>query len=228
MATRVVVKPWAALALGVLAFDQKLPDGTIGRALLHELRRVRTPGASGALALATGLSGYQPASKYLLELLEKTRHRELVAPHVAVALGLLDEKSAVPKLRRLMEDSMRRPRILIGCAVALRELEDFELTPRLVELLHQAKNNIVLLAAVAVALDQTGDKRAIEALVSGLQATKRASLARAYCAMALGGIARVREKTVVRRDRRVGQLRRPRRDVDPVGRTLTHLLHANS
>lgn len=190
-----LVKPWAALALGVLAFNQAnpVPDETIGRALLNELRDIRTPEALGALAIATGLSGYQPAGDTLLQLLEKTGHRELVAPHVAVALGLLKHDEAVPALRELLADSLRRPRNLVGCAVALRELGDPGLTPLLLGLLEEAKKNAVLLGAVAVALEQTGDRRAIEPLVRFLLDDDRASLPRAYGAMALGGIAAVRD-----------------------------------
>lgn len=185
---RSTVKPWAALALGVDAHTRPDHAASASRVLLRELARTRSPHVRGALAIALGLCRHASAAPALRKLMTDVRNDDSVAPHAALALGMVGTADDATPLRALLAETAQRPRLLEACALALRELGDPAATGQLLTLLAKAKSNAAVLGNVTRALDLIGGREAVTPLLAVLRDDDRASLPRAFAAMALGGI----------------------------------------
>jgi HEAT repeat protein len=190
---RVLERPWAALGLGVLAWEGRNAgapeDDELGATLQRMLDENKNPEVLGAAAIALGLARRSPAADRLLALLEESRQQDGLAGHVCVALGMLGENRALERLRSMLKTSARRPELLRAAAIALGKLGDGEACAILVAMLEQPDADSSRLAAAAQALLQIGDRRSIDPLLHILQSGKATSMARAYAAAALGGLA---------------------------------------
>lgn len=183
-------RPWAALALGLVgekAARAGEVDEAIATLLLADLRDAKNDDLQAGLAVALGLTGYQPAVPTVLGLLADREGDERVAGYFCVSLALLGDPSAEPALSSLLERSMRRPFLLQQAAIALGRLGDKSATMRLITMM---KNNdsVAVLSALAMALGQIGDRRSIEPLVTMSADEELTKLARAFVAAALGGV----------------------------------------
>jgi HEAT repeat protein len=121
-------RPWAALALGVLAFQQRERTGAdhgdpgIGQALLHGLRNVENEDHRAATAIALGLCNHPPARDEMLRLIDKYERRDMVGGYLCIGLSLLGAVEAIPDIRNLVSQSVRRPMLLTQGAIALGKL----------------------------------------------------------------------------------------------------------
>ncbi len=183
-------RPWVALALGLVA-DAALRRGdldtTVAQLLLDDLQAIQNDDVRAALAVALGLTGYQPAVHTVLRLLHDHEGEERQAAYYCVSLALLGDSTSVPSLTAILERSLRRPFLLQQAAVALGILGDREATMRLLGML-KSSESVAVLAALATAIGQIGDRRSIEPLVTMAGDAELTKLGRAFVAAALGGI----------------------------------------
>ncbi len=191
-ATRGIERPWVAIALGLCARDRArapggLVDETVGKLLRDEFDDTRSFDAQSALALAIGLTGYTPAADSLMPHLGDGQINDQLVGYVAVALALLDYRPAADSLLKLLSECKRRPFVLQQCAVALGRLGDVRVVPMLQKMLAESESTVVL-AAIAGALGVVGDRRSIDDLIATMQDRERTFLAKAFAAVALGGI----------------------------------------
>jgi HEAT repeat protein len=191
-ANRAIERPWVALGLGLIARQRAQADGgtvdeEVGRLLRDEFADTHTFDALSALALAVGLTGYEPAADVLIPHLEDGHKNDQLVGYCAVALALLDHHPAANALVTLMQESKRRPFVLQQCAIALGRLGDVRVVPLLQEMLQDSDSTAVL-SSVAMALGEVGDRRSIDPLIKTLQDRERTFLAKAFAAVALGGI----------------------------------------
>jgi HEAT repeat protein len=190
---RASVRPWAGLAMGVMA--RRLQDAglthpkvvAMGEALRVTLAEEKDKSKLGAYAIAAGIMADREASEILLRHLEKVQDAE-ARGYVAVSLGLMDERSAIEPIQRIVRDSKYRPELLRQTAIALGLLGDKELVPTLVEMLQNAKG-LATQAALASALGFIGERNSIDPLVAMLQNEELTDRARGFAAVALGTVA---------------------------------------
>ena len=197
-ANRTEEKPWIAIALGLVARDQRLRDGALdpdlGAMLLSDLRSIEVDTARAGIALALGLCAHEPAVPDLRGMLDTKYLHEVQSGYVVVALAMLGDHGAAGDIVALMRTAVRRPFVLQQCAVALGHLGDTETVPALLEMLKSSESTATM-AAIAQALGELRDRRSIEPLIAALQDPDRSALARAFVAAALGGVG---DKDVVR------------------------------
>jgi HEAT repeat protein len=77
---------------------------------------------------------------------------------------------------------------MVRVAIALGRLGDRATATEMVEWMAAAETNLAKLAALSEAIAQIGDRRSLEPLIRMLQDPSRGPLARAFAAVALGGI----------------------------------------
>lgn len=199
-------KPWIAIALGLVARQRRLRDGTLdpdlGAMLLSDMRSIEVDTARAGLALALGLCAHEPAVPDLRALLDGKLLHEVQSGYVVVALAMLADHGAAGDIVAVMRNSLRRPFVLQQCAVALGHLGEADAVPALLEM-QKASESTATMAAIASALGELRDRRAIDPLVAALKDTDRSMLARAFVAAALGGIGdkdALRWNTAIARD----------------------------
>lgn len=190
-----LVKPWAAISLGVLAFenaqaagDAATIDRTIGETLDNELQ-IKNPETLAAVAVALGLCKYTDAADHLEELLEKNKHQEELAGYICIGLALMGNTRSIDPIRTIVENSVRKPDLLKQAAIALGKMGDKEVADQLERMLSDGDTTVARLSAIASALGYIGDRRTIDPLVRMLQNEQLPELSRAFAAVALGGIA---------------------------------------
>lgn len=189
-------RPWAAIALGVLAHHERqrlgrdAPVDALIRDQLVAQLEVKNPSTIGAVALGLGLAGCGEVAPRLEELLSTHRNKDELAGHLCVALALAGVQSARPMLEDLVAASTRRPARLRQAAIALGKLGDKRAAERLLGLLAaDAEPDLAKMSAIASALGLIGDSRTITPLVKMLEDRQLPDLSRAFAAVALGGIA---------------------------------------
>jgi HEAT repeat protein len=193
---RTLERPWAALALGLIAADRIAVDGgeaneadaMVASILMDDLPVTRKPETQGALAVALGLTGYQPAGTTLQRLLRDGEHDETLAGYYCIGLALLGDVASVPTLSAILERSQRRPFLLLQSAVGLGRLGDRTANDRLLAMLEKSES-VAVLSALANAIGQIGDRRAIDPLIAMSKDKELTKLSRAFVAAALGGVA---------------------------------------
>ena len=192
-------RPWAALALGVDAWQRHVdceahgqdcaPDRLLGDALLTELKQARHPKLVGALGIALGLAGHRDAAPTMQFRLQREPQKQEQAGYLSLGLALMNERRAVGTIQTVMDAATRRTRLFVQAAIALGVLGDKSAADRLHERLRDQGQNLATLAAVAGALGKIGDRRSIAPLQRILADSARGDLARAFAAVALGAVA---------------------------------------
>jgi HEAT repeat protein len=189
-------RSWAAISLGVLAFDAAkaagkgaTADATIGRALHEVLTSEKNDEVLSASAVALGLCKYTEAADDLRKLLEKYKKRDDFAGYISIGLALMNDTSAKEIIREIVKTAVRRPDLLKQSAIALGKMGDKQVAKDLTELLAAPDKNVAKLSAIASALGYIGDKRSIAPLKGMLFDQSITELSRAFAAVALGGIA---------------------------------------
>ncbi|MCB9886309.1 MAG: hypothetical protein H6838_12515 [Planctomycetes bacterium] len=183
-------KPWCGIALGLLARAANAhgADGEISARLRQEYENAKEPGLTGALAVALGLSRALDAAPVLRRRLLDDEHQEDVAGYACIGLSLMKDRSALAQLRSVVGRSTRRPVLLTQATTALGNMGDQRIAEDLHEML-DGEVNLARFAAVAGALSRIGDRRSVDRLITALFDDERPTLARAFAAVALGGIA---------------------------------------
>ncbi len=190
-------RPWAALALGVMAFKsaekgESLPD-IVGESVLNAFKKAKAPSERASYAIALGLMKYEAAEKDLSAALQKTRDVTFRG-YDCVALGLMGATAEKDAMTQLVMDSRRLPDLLRQAAIGLGLMNDHSVVDTLLELMKPADRSksppLAVLSAVATALGFIGDHRSVEPLVEMLDNKKDYTpLARAFAAVALGIVA---------------------------------------
>lgn len=197
-ANRTDEKPWIAIALGLVARQRQAKDGApdddLGAMLLSDLRSIEVDSVRAGLALALGLCGHAAAVPELRGLIDGKFLHDVQTGYAVVALAMLGDHGAAGDIVAVMRGAARRPFVLQQCAVALSHLGDPDAVTSLIEML-EASESTATMAAIASALGELRDRRAIAPLVAALADTERSTLARAFAAAALGGVA---DKDVLR------------------------------
>jgi hypothetical protein len=186
--------PWCALALGVYECERhrRQPasdaDAVVVTRLHDALRDAKEPSLVGALGIALGLCRATASSDLLRERMLDGVHKEQMAGYLAIGLALMEERRVVDDLRRVLRGASRRPELMVRVAIALGRLGDRATATEMVEWMAAAETNLAKLAALSEAIAQIGDRRSLEPLIRMLQDPSRGPLARAFAAVALGGI----------------------------------------
>ncbi|MEM7202399.1 MAG: HEAT repeat domain-containing protein [Planctomycetota bacterium] len=194
--SKAMEQPWAAIALGVLAYSERAaagagwtPDATISEALLRRLEVNRNGDAQAAIAIALGLCGDRSAADAVEHLLRRYRQRDRIAGFFCMSLALMEHRRSGDLIRDVVGDSEHRPLLFERGTSALAKLGDKAITTELVDLLRQPHGSLTRLGAIANALAWVGDRRTVEPLLRLLQDESVTPLARAFAAVALGGVA---------------------------------------
>lgn len=189
-------KSWAAIALGVFAFNQAAmagkgatADATIGRALQNVLNNEKNDEVLSSVSVALGLCKYTESADDLRRLLEKYKKRDDFAGYISIGLALMNDTSSKEVIREIVKTSIRRPDLLKQAAIALGKMGDKQVALDLTALLSEPDKNVAKLSAIASALGFIGDKRSITPLKNMLFDQSITELSRAFAAVALGGIA---------------------------------------
>ncbi len=205
-ANRTEEKPWIAIALGLVARQRRLKDGTLdpdlGAMLLSDLRSIEVDSVRAGFALALGLCNHAAAVPDLRGLVDGKFLHDVQTGYAVVALAMLGDLGAAGDIVLVMRGAARRPFVLQQCAVALSHLGDADAVPALLDML-KASESTATMAAIASALGELRDRRAITPLVAALADMERSTLARAFAAAALGGVAdkdELRWNAVIARD----------------------------
>lgn len=181
-------RPWIALALGVLAAQDRAggdgQDQVVGRALSNEFICSDDSSARAGIAIALGLAGHQDAGPWILDRLRKCNDPALLG-HYAVALGLLEFRVAAADLGLLLERSRRAPLLFREVALALALMDDPLLRSNLAATLVGGAKGSLAQASLASALGLVGDHRALGPLVE-LLLDPACSTGRTFAAEALG------------------------------------------
>jgi len=187
-------RPWCALALGLLAYNERQQPGAsthiddmIVDTLRRELRAAKNPGLVGSLAIGLGLAGATDASELLVTRLRGQTAKEQMAGYLCIGLALMGDKAAAEDIRTVLEESRFRPQLLVQAAMALGKLGDKQAEGALLKRMDGGAN-LVTLASCASALGLIGDRRSVVPLTEMLLDSKLSALPRAFSAAALGGI----------------------------------------
>lgn len=187
-------RPWCALALGLLAHNQRQQPGAsmhvddlIVETLRDELRRAKNPGLVGSLAIGLGLAGANDTSSLLVARLRGQAAKQRMAGYLCIGLALMGEKAAAEDIRTVLEESRFRPQLLVQAAMAFGKLGDKEAETALLKRMDGGAN-LVTLASCASALGLIGDRRSVVPLTGMLLDPDLSALPRAFSAAALGGI----------------------------------------
>ncbi|MBL9079001.1 MAG: HEAT repeat domain-containing protein [Planctomycetes bacterium] len=189
-------KPWCSMALGVYCFKkyEQQPDAEleteIGRTLADALEKNKDPSLRGALGIALGLARATEAADLMRSMMVSSVAQEEMAGYLCVGLALMNDIRSVEDIRNVVQQSTRRELLLQQAAIALGKLGDKRVAEDLQKLLaDEGGNNLAKLSAIASALGFIGDQRSIQPLKEMLFDSKLTELARAFAAVALGGIA---------------------------------------
>jgi HEAT repeat protein len=185
------VRPWAAVALGVLAHELRANGaavpGDIPAALRSGLERARTTDEFAACALGAGLAGDLSLAEPLIAGLSSYKE-DTARGMAALGLGMMRASSAVPALRAVLDEPVHRPAVHGRAALALGMIGEDLLVPELVTKL-KAATNAEAQASLARAIGGIGSPEAVEALVAIVGDVKGALPARRAALQALGTLA---------------------------------------
>jgi HEAT repeat protein len=186
-----LIRPWAALGLGVHAYEMREKGGSglaaeaeIGDELLSLVAKDKDAARKGAYVIALGLMKYQPARDKILSELKET-NVEAYKGYTGIALGLMEAPDVMDAIREEVRKSKRRPEQLQPLCIGLGLLGDKDIVPELLDMMKEAKTTSVY-AALAQALGFIGDARSIEPLVKLMSSKDLTGEARAFAIVALG------------------------------------------
>ena len=187
---------WLALALGVLEFAERerdpdhRPNRAVASTLASALATAKDPSLVGALAIGLGLADVDETADRMRHAMVANVHKQDMAGHLCIGLALMDDRHSIEAIHGVARDATRREQLLVQASVALGKLGDKEIADTLqARLLEGGDRNLATLAALAAALGLIGDARSIEPLRDVLLDDELNALARAFAAVALGGIA---------------------------------------
>ncbi|MEM7517361.1 MAG: HEAT repeat domain-containing protein, partial [Planctomycetota bacterium] len=183
--------PWSALALGVLGHLQSqfglTPSSDVDLGLRDSMARITSPQDLGAYAMASALRGDVQAKSGIFAKLQSVSD-DTARGELSVALGLLGAREYVDEIQNLVRESKYRPDLLKQASIALGLLGDKATVSLLTSMLAESES-LATQASIATALGFIGDSRSVPPLVELLEDKEQTALARAFAAVALGGVA---------------------------------------
>ncbi|MEM7199315.1 MAG: HEAT repeat domain-containing protein [Planctomycetota bacterium] len=195
--SKALVKPWAAMSLGVLAHnasesagDSAEVDRQIGDTLHREISKIKNPETQAAIGVALGLVKFRESADTIEALLQRNKHKDELAGYLCIGLALMDNQRSTQVIRDVVAGAIRRPGLLQQAAIALGKMGDKSVTTELQDMMMNDENrNVAKLSAIASALGFIGDRRTIDPLIKMLHDESITDLSRAFAAVALGGVA---------------------------------------
>jgi HEAT repeat protein len=186
------VKPWAALAIGVMeekrdSIGEPMSSDLLG-ALRSTFKKEGNPADAGAYAIGVGICKDQESKAVLLEKLDKFTDDE-ARGHMTIGLGLMNANDAIEPIQEIVAKSKYRAALLKSAATSLGLLGDKQVVPQLIDMLRNEGRSLATQAAIASALGFIGDTRSVDPLVEMLQSDDLTDKARAFAAVALGIVA---------------------------------------
>ena len=186
------VKPWAALAIGVMeekrdGLGEAMSADTL-QALRTSLDKEGSPADAGAYAIAVGICQDQESKAILLKKLDKFSDDE-ARGHMTIGLGLMNANDAIEPIQEIVGKSKYRAALLKSAAISLGLLGDKQVVPQLLDMLQNEGRSLATQAAIASALGFIGDTRSVDPLVEMLGNEDLTDKARAFAGVALGIVA---------------------------------------
>lgn len=182
------LRPWAALAAGVVGAEilprDLEPSTALTRTLRKELARCRRPQDLGAYAIALALRRDVESVDALLKQLDRTSEPS-ARGHLVIALGLMGERRAIEAVRETLESATYRPELLWNASIGLALLGEKGVVGTLTARLGTA-GSLATRAALASALGICGDRGAVEPLAAVVADREQSTGARAFACAALG------------------------------------------
>ena len=188
---RTQLKPWAALALGVMGNALQANEQPVDDRVLAALRKScadnRRPAEAGAHMLALGLLRDTESVDALTSKLDFFAGTDGPRGAAAVAIGLTRNPGGVDALQAALENATFRPALAESLGIGLRLCGDQRVVPELSRELRKA-TGFGSQAPIVRALGQVGDSRSIPDLVATLGDEETTDWTRALVAAALGSI----------------------------------------
>ncbi|MDE0915633.1 MAG: HEAT repeat domain-containing protein, partial [Planctomycetota bacterium] len=182
------IRPWAALATGILGYHLRDEGGQMDPGVDHALRialgRTKKPDEVGALALAVGLRGDSEAAENLVSQLEKAKTED-ARSYASLGLGLAGDSSAVEPLQAALGGASEEPLLASRSGLALGLLGDTEVVQALLDTLGDTDDEATR-KAIVQALGYIGDERSIDSLVTIMSDTNEDKEVRTQAVVALG------------------------------------------
>ncbi|MAE67929.1 MAG: hypothetical protein CMJ18_27055, partial [Phycisphaeraceae bacterium] len=177
---------WAALALGVIGYQEPHARVEIGRYLMKAWGRSKSESTRGAVAIAFGISRQRHVVKMLRKTLKRAGTQELKS-RVCTSLALLGDRPSIPAIQELVRQR-GDPDLRRRAAIALGLLGDVHAVELLQEVIASSTRSHAILGAATVALGHIGDRSAVPTLVDFLENPddKCPGITRAFAAVALG------------------------------------------
>ncbi|MEW6072912.1 MAG: hypothetical protein AB1726_10030 [Planctomycetota bacterium] len=161
-------RPWAALAMGVLAHGLRARGADVppefAAAVRAALRTTSSPQETGAYCLAAGLLGDASAVELLERHLGKTRN-EAVRSYAGLGLGLVPAPEMAGAVGEALVEAAHRPSLVEFLALAKALLDDRQAVHEIAALLDAAQS-LDGKQAFLLALGRIGDVRSIDPLVA--------------------------------------------------------------
>ncbi|MBL8897889.1 MAG: hypothetical protein JNM84_09680 [Planctomycetes bacterium] len=184
-----LARPWAALGLGVHAYEMREKGGLaaaaeIGEELVNLVAKDKDAARKGAYVIALGLMKHQAGRDKILAELKET-NVEAYKGYTGISLGLMEAPDVMDAIREEVRKSKRRPEQLQPLCIGLGLLGDKDIVPELVDMMKEAKTTSVY-AALSQALGFIGDARSIDPLVQLVNSKDLTAEARAFAIVALG------------------------------------------
>ncbi|MCP3920601.1 MAG: hypothetical protein GY711_34170 [bacterium] len=186
---KTTMKPWAALALGVLGRqlldnDAQI-DTTAALALRSATAENRRPSDIGAYLVGLGIRRDTEAKDIALEKLADFQGSDVARGYAAIALGLMQDRSAIEPIRSLIGSSLDKPELLMRAVLGLTLLGDKQVGSDLTDMLGEAEDP-ARQVAITAALSMVGDVRTIDPLLDLMQNTEATATVRGLAAAGLG------------------------------------------
>lgn len=182
------IRPWAALATGILGYHLRDEGGQmdpgVDNALRIALGRTKKSDEIGALALAVGLRGDREAAENLIGQMEKAKTED-ARSYASLGLGLAGDSSAVEPLQDALGGASEEPLLASRSGLALGLLGDTEVVQALLDTLEDTKDESTR-KSIVQALGYIGDERSIDSLVAIMSDAGEDKDIRAQAVVALG------------------------------------------
>lgn len=189
------LRPWCALALGVLSFESGEGDhphtAIIHAALREQFEKIKSPESRGAYAIALGLCDDHEALPALKKAMLENRENTFRG-YCAVSIGLIGDPAQKVALMELVVEAKRDIDMMRQANVGLGLLGDRSAVDNLIKQLRPEGNRqprLATLAGVASALGFIGDRSAVSPLLDAIQDDRLTPLGRAFAVVALGMVA---------------------------------------
>ena len=182
------LKPWSALAMGVLGYHLhgtgEPLDPSLDLLLRNRLKRGGSADELGAISIAIGLRGDMESCEQLSRRLSSIKD-STARSYASLGLGMAGYGKATEVLQETLLGSQDEPLVASRSGLALGLLGDTEVVETLIETLNKTKNKDTR-AAITQALGYIGDERSVQCLVDLMNSDREVDEIRERAVVALG------------------------------------------